>query len=527
LTCHAAPSPDFSIFTPRPNTPSNTGTLGETNPPQNPTSPPGQLFALAISLDLRDPDEVPISEDPAYSSYQQLAEYITDNSSALTTWHSKRPTSRSQPIWGHFPRNIQMPPGSPEMLLMRFQEQICPMLSITHGQNNLWQTLVLPLVRNSKSLFEAITAMTALHTSTDTTLRNHGETLMMQSILSVKHELSAQTPSITTLATILILSFWTRWDQGLKPGRVHLMGAKAFLDTVCSQYRQGVFGPLPRYSNSLFAFLYDTCCYMDSLTRLGLSTIGTDQYKTVTLPAFGHINQENPVPGSHHNYQVDPWMGYARSLLPLMGRTADLCEVVRATNTNSTDIIKRAVVLKCEIEGWSPDTNILLRSDGSLMNQACLIHIAEAYRYATILYLCQVVPEILATSTEKLARNIFAHLSSVPPSSKVSFVQIYPLFVAGCEACNKEERQWVEERWTGMMARMKVKNVYKCWEITQEVWRRRDEYRNRKNRNAVCHQQPSFDLSRETVEGLDPEFSVRGWLHWACVMKDWEWEVSF
>jgi hypothetical protein len=266
---------------------------------------------------------------------------------------------------------------------------------------------------------------------------------------------------------------------------------------------------------------------MDSLTRLGLSTIGTEQYKTFTLPAFGDINQEHPVPGSHHNYQVDPWMGYARSLLPLMGRTADLCEEVRTTKTNSASIIKKAVALKCEIEGWSPDTNILLRSDGSFMNRACLVHIAEAYRYATILYLHQVVPEMLTTSTEKLARDIFTHLSSVPPSSKVSFVQIYPLFVAGCEACNKEERQWVEERWTAMMARMRVNNVYKCWGITQEVWRRRDAYQQWRDRNGVGNQPPRFDLSRETIEGLDPEFSVRGRLHWACVMKDWEWEVSF
>ncbi len=161
------------------------------------------------------------------------------------------------------------------------------------------------------------------------------------------------------------------------------------------------------------------------------------------------------------------------------------------------------------------------------MDRECLVPIAEAYRHATILYLCQVVPEILATSTEKLASTIFARLSSVPPSSKVSFVQIYPLFVAGCEACNEEERQWVEERWAGMMARMKVKNVDKCWEITQEVWRRRDAHRKWKNRNGVRLPQPSVDLSREAVEGLDPEFSVRGRLHWACVMKDWQWEVSF
>jgi hypothetical protein len=67
-----------------------------------------------------------------------------------------------------------------------------------------------------------------------------------------------------------------------------------------------------------------------------------------------------------------------------------------------------------------------------------------------------------------------------------------------------------------MLAHMRVTNVSKCWEITQEVWKRRDAYRQQRMQGVA-----------DTVDNKDPEFSVKGRLHWAAVMKDWDCEVSF
>ncbi len=149
-------------------------------------------------------------------------------------------------------------------------------------------------------------------------------------------------------------------------------------------------------------------------------------------------------------------------------------------------------------------------------------------------------------------------------------VQIYPLLAAGCEATEKEDRQWVEERWQAMASRMWIGNIDRCWEVMQEVWTRRDEAQaakiaaeKAKQRPGMVHSEsskrkfeeevsegfsfedmlsgkrqrtnfsgPGFERSmmeRKRVhepaeEDVDSELGVRGRLHWVSVMKEWEWE---
>jgi hypothetical protein len=130
------------------------------------------------------------------------------------------------------------------------------------------------------------------------------------------------------------------------------------------------------------------------------------------------------------------------------------------------------------------------------------------------------MPDIFGiTSSQYLARATVNHLSRSLPSSSVIFTQIYPLFVAGCEASTKKEQEWVKERWAVMAARMRVTNVDNCWKITQEVWRRRDAYRQLRSENA--------EGVADNIDDMDPEFSIKGRLHWAAVMKDWDCVVSF
>ena len=132
-----------------------------------------------------------------------------------------------------------------------------------------------------------------------------------------------------------------------------------------------------------------------------------------------------------------------------------------------------------------------------------------------------------------LAKTILKFLATVPPPSQAIIVQIYPLFVAGCEVEQEEDRQWVRERWAFMAARMWVGNVDRCWEITQEVWSRRNAA-NACRKAKLGAQSDQYQLlnTQQTensmeMEKMDPELTIRGKLHWAGVMRDWEWEVSF
>jgi hypothetical protein len=200
---------------------------------------------------------------------------------------------------------------------------------------------------------------------------------------------------------------------------------------------------------------------------------------------------------------------------------ADLCYEVRMA-TITSDIIRKAETLKREVEryrGTSMFTTTKVAHPSDLDKQYA-VHTAEAYRYATLLFLHQVMPDIFGmTSSQYLARATVSHLSRSPPSCSVTLAQIYPLFVAGCEASTKQEREWVKERWAAMATRMRVTNVSNCWKITQEVWGRRDAYRQLRSENAQG--------VADNIDDMDPEFSIKGRLHWAAVMKDWDCVVSF
>jgi hypothetical protein len=524
---HPGPSLPFIVFTPR-ISPSDIG-LQAAHSMQDAKSHPGQFDAFAISSDLKDLDVATISldSDSPNSNYQQLAQCARDFQ-AVTTSQDKRS------IRGNFleclPRCVQNRPESPETLLGRFEEQVCPLLSATGGQNNIWQKSVLQLVRSSHSqtLYHSISAVTALHISKEGALHDHGRELMSQSLAALDHEIEAETPSIATLATILLIAFWTRWDEGLYFGKKYIIGALSFLQTALSRY--GALSLSPGYSYSLFALLYDTCSRMDSLSRVVGSALATDYTRTITLPPFDEVFPAYSVPGLDEELQIDPWMGYVRGLYPLIGRAADLCDKVRTTSSDSPSIITEAESLEREIEAWSPDTTILLRANGYSMDLGPMndiIHMAEAYRYATILYLHQIVPEIPGTSIEELSRKVINRLSAMRSDSRITIVQNYPLFLAGCEVRSIEKRKWVKERWTAMMPRMNIKNVNKCLEITQEVWRQRDAYQKMRQQTGIRHgRQPRLGYLGDADEEIDPDIAVKGRPAWASVMKDLNWAVS-
>ncbi|PMD40344.1 hypothetical protein L207DRAFT_565825 [Hyaloscypha variabilis F] len=472
-----------------------------------------QLYAFTIGSG--NLDVAPMSLDSSPSNWQYVATpRALDLSSAVLTSRDNYLAWRRGHISSSLPRSVQNRPETPENLLGRFQERICLSLSVTGDEHNLWQKLVLPLVRNSQTLCDSISAVTALHISKDGALHVYGRELLTQSHEALWHEVEAETPSITTLATILILAFWTRWDEGLQFGKSHIICATTFLRKALSQY--GALSLSPDFSYYLFTFLYNTYYRMDSLSRLVCSALQTDQSRTMSLPPFDKVFPAYSVLGQDEKPRVDPWMSYVRGLYPLIGRAADLCDRV---NSNSTPIITDAESLKFEIETWRPYRTILIEPNGYSLSPELkddIENMGEAYRYVTLLYLHQVVPEIFRNRAHELAQRVFDHLKKIRSSSRVTIVQNYPLLVAGCEACSVDDRAWVKERWMAMMAWIKVTNIDNCLKITQEVWKRRDIYRGERHKLGI---QPGFGDLGATDEKLDQEFTFQGYLHWASAMK--------
>ena len=464
--------------------------------------------------------------------------------------------------------------GSPEMLMLRFDKQTCGILSVKDGPTeNPWRTLIWPLARDSPALYHAIASMTAFHTSKEKpALRVDGMEHMRRSIRSLATSIEKMRTD-TALATTLVLAFSESWDQHISTGIEHLRGARILVNqALVSHKKRNLSGD----DLARLKFLCNTWVYMDVIARL--TSVDEDEntdFDQVLAPLNFPINQMNT------NTEIDPLLGCAATLFPLIGKAANLCRKVRKVETNSIAIISQAIELKEAIERWSPPPGTSFeRPEDPTSEIQHALQTAEAYRYATLLYLHQAVPEIPSLTSAQLAKKVLVYLATVPLSSRLVIVQIYPLLAAGCEAWDKEDRQWVEDRWQSMAMRMLIGNIDRCWEVMQEVWSRRDSFWKAKEEKenqrrpgygmGMVHSELSkrkfeeelamddmFSFSdmlnsnttagggakrqrngvggsfssalrrrqqEPITEDMDPEFTVRGQLHWVGVMKDWEWE---
>lgn len=518
-------------------------------------------------LDLVDPDEF-IEEiirqpDPAEAWVMRLPSPSPSSSS------SSSDDSRFDAFASIY-RQPRVLPGSPEMLMRRFDQQTCGILSVKDGPNeNPWRTMIWPLARDSPALYHAISSLTAFHTSKEKPrLRFEGMEHQGLSINYLQGGLQNMRPD-TALATTLVLAFTESWDQHTSTGKTHLSAAKVLVSQALTRHRQN---SLNTEDLDRMKFLCNTWVYMDVIARLtSVDDDESNDFDAVLTSSFGPLNL---------NSQVDPLMGCASTLFPLIGRVANLVRRVRKSSCNSINTISQANDFKAAIEHWEPPAVFDAPEDPSSEIQHSL-QTAEAYRWATILYLHQAVPEIPSQSALELAKKVLVYLATVPLSSRAIIVQIYPLLAAGCEAVGPEDRAWVEDRWQAMMNRMLIGNLDKCWEVTREVWNRRDsdeadkcrqkhrrttshvsngltsptqermkrkfqneddvisffdwseDIRGRKRRATHGYVGPSSSTMRpdqtrkrstDTLEELDYERTVRGQLHWLGVMKDREWE---
>ena len=466
-------------------------------------------------------------------------------------------------------RQPEVQAGSPEMLMLRFDKQTCGILSVKDGPTeNPWRTLIWPLARDSPALYHAIASMTAFHTSKEKpALRVDGMEHMRRSIRSLATGIEKMRTD-TALATTLVLAFSESWDQHISTGIEHLRGAKILVNqALVSHKKRNLSGD----DLARLKFLCNTWVYMDVIARLtSVDEDESNNFDQILAP----INSPTTFP--NYTTEIDPLMGCASTLFPLIGKVANLCHKVRKVPTNSIAIISQAMELKEAIVQWSPPHGATVeRPEDPTSEVQHALQTAEAYRYATLLYLHQAVPEIPSWTSAQLAKKVLVYLATVPLSSRLVIVQIYPLLAAGCEAYEKEDRQWVEKRWQAMVSRMWIGNIDRCWEVMQEVWSRRDaaeaartaaeKGKQRPGMTAMVHSETSkrkfeeelkmeegfsfeemlsgkrqrtsfsaqdgFDrpMERKRVhepveEEMDPELTVRGRLHWVSVMKDWEWE---
>jgi hypothetical protein len=374
---------------------------------------------------------------------------------------------------------LRMKPTSPEVLLQHFDHHTCGILSVKDGPSeNPWRTLVWPLAQDSPALEHAIYSMSALHGSKGSRELTMGG---VEHARKSMKELVANLNNMhvdTGLATTLALAFSESWDEHSKSGISHLRGARGFVSKAVNDQktlaRAGI-SDIRRMER--LKFLCNTYIYMDVLARL-TSLEETDHdvdhgyFEDIMLTVNGPIEAHT---------EVDPLLGCAYTLFPLIGRVANLVQKVRKTDTNSITLVSQATELKQLVQQWvGPNPGLFERPEDPSSEIEDFIQTAEAYRWATLLFLHQAVPEVPSEPPLVLAKRILLFLAGVPLSSRATIVQIFPLLAASCEVIDQDDRTLVRKRWKAMIERLQIRNVHKCLEVVEEVWRRRDEFESEK-----------------------------------------------
>lgn len=520
------------------------------------------------------------------------------NHMALASHHNSPPAHRNSRSEGNSPNEglnyiyprPRITPRSTDFLTAYYEQKTCGILSIINGPDeNPWRTLIWPLAQQSPALYHAVTAMTAYHAASEfPALKVQGHEHKAHSLRYIREGISNDTMTVhAAIATSLALGFSDSWDQHVITGNSHIKGAQANLRRAIEMHRQN---PHDGVDIQRLKFLCNSWVYMDVIARLTsvdsdesndfdnaflFSRIPSERANVIlgdTSPGFGIDFGGMPV-----DSRLDPLMGCANTLFPLIGRVANLVRKVCRSETNSPAIITQANDLKTALEDWDPP-NFIEQPQDPTTDIAHTLQTAEAYRWATLLHLHSAVPELPSLSSRDLAERVMQYIATVPRTSRTVKVQIYPLMVAGCEARSDEDRAWVRERWRAMHHRLGIGVIDKCLMVTEEVWRRRDDFENQplSNRRLVPTAElhpsrvrhrpsvrtPTGDMEtgrtgvvfsyvggegehiepggnknpkgKERRDGRDPRmngmhaaYTVRGHCHWVGVSWHWAWESEF
>ncbi|KIV87183.1 hypothetical protein PV11_02748 [Exophiala sideris] len=479
--------------------------------------------------------------------------------------------SRDQNVLHEQPSSLS---DSAETIKHLFDRHLYDLLSIEDDQTtNPWRVHVWPMADNCPALHHALAAMTYSYTSKLQPQNGAAGLEHLKSSLRAlaQDQNNTSLPLETSLATRLALSFVEPGDEQQPSSAVeHARDSGRLIRAAFVKHQTT---RMEGEELDRLRFLARIWMYKDVMTRLTTSYEG-DCLDLESMTTCVHLD---PLPLEQ---QLDPLMGCAITLFPLLGRLADIIKSVRRRTEkhNSPFMISKGADLRLAIEGWTPSFDPD-QSGGLTSHTSDIIQTAEAYRWAALLLLRQAIPELpWVQSFWEMAEKVSIYLATTPVTSRTMIVQTFPLMAIAGEAFEEEDRNWVRQRWDAMFKRMPLARLDRCKKVTEEVWRRRDAF------EAKCGACPSCGAFRLSSPGTSPtvltmaapvvpvtssnhleggnrrcrcsattritapasgfpdslafkkgidnitragnlHYTVRGDLHWLGVMKDWKWEV--
>lgn len=369
-------------------------------------------------------------------------------------------------------QEIDIPRDSPENIARIYDRRVCEVLCMYGGANgNPWRKIVWPLAQEHPALYHAIAAMTYFQMSK---FISEGVTHFKHSIQELATGSNSSSMRLeVALVITLVLAFAQAWHYPRSSnGTRFTRRARPLV--------KRALAAVPRLQTSessiCLSFLANTWMYQDTITRITCTDAQEIDLELMTSCSQLSLRNSSELP-------IDPLMGCAGTLFPLIGRVGDLVRRVRRVRQaiNSPATVSYAAELKGSIEAWVPpiELEVPFGCQSPNLSTSDLVQTANVFKWSTILLLYQAVPELpRKLSFSEMAQKILVLVATVSLKSRALIFHVLPLMIAGCEVIDAEDKAWVRSRWKSMSSEMTSGIVERCLELTLEVWRRRESHAN-------------------------------------------------
>ncbi|KAH9996745.1 fungal-specific transcription factor domain-containing protein [Xylariaceae sp. FL0662B] len=322
-------------------------------------------------------------------------------------------------------------------LLNHWSTTLATMVSMSSAPRNPFLVHLTPMAAHSTALRSVLCSIAACHLAilkNDAFFHTLAARHQLVAVSTLRQTIQTDDPELS-LATILMLQLSDRlftMDSGVD----HLSGAKAIIRK----------GGASMWNSSSATFLLSLCFYHDILASVSRGA--------------------RPVLEFHHGVPIEGTesMTELTSVLQIVGQISRM----QGQDGGALDA-----------QGWAIE-EALAALDSSHHATGDVEHTVQAYTHAAFIYLYRVWRNLGAPHPSALmhARSCLDHLGSVPVTSPLASAQVWPLWTAGCESIDPDQRQFVRDRIDAMYEARHLPSLRRIKQDIEEVWLIKDKQRN-------------------------------------------------
>ncbi|KAH9882668.1 hypothetical protein J1614_000904 [Plenodomus biglobosus] len=373
--------------------------------------------------------------------------------------------------WPESPTGVSSLPGTLEpssglspadrWLLHYWIEQLSTLISVAprHGSPTPFQLHLTSMAHESPALRSTILSMAASHmssTSQDTTLSLQAYRHQRDAIRELQRMIQAPSEANMepALATVMMMQVSARLFGEDDEARVanHLMGAKAMI---------AQFGTGGQSISSRIRFLLSLFAYHDILSSVSRGA----------PPLVDHGSDFTAVEGERDMESI-------ANVLLIVARVSELQDRIRQRRAGS---VESALSEEEDATGRELQQKLLAMDfpcsrSTAAVDDSDIRCTAEAYRHAAFIYLYRTWLDIGAPNPISVdhVKRCLEYIERVEVSSPLTSAHVWPLFTAGCEAIDEEQRNFVRNRFGDMYTLKRFPSLKRVMGDIEHVWAAKD-----------------------------------------------------